>query len=103
MRLFRSLRRRSMNLMNLNDPDSPPPEPITPFDRRMRAAEGYIELGMFIDANAEINEIEPDERSLTEVLALRVRIYQKLEKWDLMISVAQTLTRRDPENVRWIV
>lgn len=40
--------------------------------RRIRAAQGYIELGMFLDANAELEDIEPEKRDASEVLAFRV-------------------------------
>jgi hypothetical protein len=52
------------------------------FERRIRAAEGYVELGMFLDANSELEEIEADRRQDVEVLELRLRIYSALEKWN---------------------
>ncbi len=73
------------------------------FERRTQAAEGYVELGMFLDANAELEEIEPELRTDTQILALRVRIYSALEKWDLMLVVAKELALRDPHNVQWAV
>jgi hypothetical protein len=50
------------------------------FKSRITAAEGYVELGMFLDANEELEQIDADQRSHTEVLALRVRIYSALTK-----------------------
>lgn len=50
--------------------------------RHLRAAEGYVELGMFLDANAELDEIAPDLRAAPEVLAVRLGIYSGLKKWE---------------------
>ncbi len=62
----------------------------------MRAAHGYIELGMFEEANAELEEIDPFRRHLPDVLIARVAIYQALKKWDLMAVVAQKLVEWNP-------
>lgn len=59
--------------------------------QRLRAAHGYIGLGMFEEANAELKEIDPLCRHLPEVLMARVAIYGALEKWDLMAIVAKQL------------
>ena len=52
--------------------------------RHLQAAEGYVELGMFLDANAELEEIDPDLRAAPEVLAVRLGIYTGLKRWELM-------------------
>jgi hypothetical protein len=58
---------------------------------------------MFLDANEELEKIEPDVRHVPEVLALRLCIYQKLEKWDLMQAVAKKLARYDPADAQWTI
>ncbi len=73
------------------------------FQRNLLAAEGFIELGMPLDATAELEEIDPELRSATEVLALRVRIYSMLKCWKAMQTVSRTLALRDPDNVQWTV
>lgn len=73
------------------------------FDRRLRAAEGYMELGMPVDAHAELEEIAPESRDHSDVLALKVRIYRSLEKWESMQAVARTLAFRDPQSAHWVV
>ena len=57
----------------------------------LTAAQGYCELGMFLDADGELEKIEPDVRHLPEVLGVRVEIFRHLEKWDLMQAVAKKL------------
>lgn len=69
--------------------------------KHLTAAEGYVELGMFLDANGELEEIDPEVRHVPEVLAVRVKIYRALGKWELMRTVAKKLTDYDPENPRW--
>ena len=71
--------------------------------RHLMAAEGYVELGMHLEANGELEEINADFRHLPEVLAIRLQIYRALEKWDLMQVVARALARQEPENVHWAV
>jgi tetratricopeptide (TPR) repeat protein len=46
---------------------------------------------MFLDADAELERIDPDVRHLPEVLGVRVEIYRNLEKWELMQAVAKKL------------
>ena len=71
-----------------------------PFERadqqHLGSAHGYIELGMFKEANAELEEIDPFCRSAPEVLITRVIIYQALKKWDLMAIVAKKLVEWNP-------
>jgi hypothetical protein len=52
---------------------------MTPFDRHLQAAQGYLELGLPLDAHEELEQIEPEMRTVVEVLVLRVAIYQALE------------------------
>jgi hypothetical protein len=64
----------------------------TPDRQHLQAAHGYIELEMFEEANAELEEIEPFCRHLPEVLVARLAIYHGLKKWDLLAVVAKRLT-----------
>lgn len=69
--------------------------------KHLTAAHGYVELGMFVDANAELEEIDPEVRHVPEVLEVRLQIYRALEKWELMQSVSKELTEVDPTESRW--
>ena len=44
---------------------------------------------MPLDADAEVDEIDPEQRDATEVLTLRVRIYSALQRRELMQAVAK--------------
>jgi tetratricopeptide (TPR) repeat protein len=67
------------------------------------AACGFLQLGMALDADAELDKIDPFNRAAPEVLALRVEIYRKLEKWELMREIAKRLNEFEPDEVQWIV
>jgi hypothetical protein len=44
-------------------------------ERHRRAALGYVELGMYLEADVELDKIDPLCRAAPEVLAVRVEIY----------------------------
>jgi tetratricopeptide (TPR) repeat protein len=69
--------------------------------RHLNAAQGYVELGMHLDANEELEKLDPDVRTVPEVLAVRLQIYAGLEKWELMRIVADKLASFDPNCVEW--
>jgi hypothetical protein len=45
--------------------------------------------------------MDPDVRHVPEVLAVRAGIYEVLEKWERMQTVAKKLTEFDPGNPAW--
>src|SRR5688572_18094175 len=50
------------------------PIPLTPDDaQRLRAAEGYLTLGMHLEANDELEQIDPEARHVPEVFEVRRR------------------------------
>jgi len=55
--------------------------PLEPPDQQhWQAAVGYVELGMFQDANDQLEKIDPFNRAAPEVLAVRLAIYHGLRK-----------------------
>jgi hypothetical protein len=69
-------------LVSINVPLEPPDQ------QYWQAAVGYVELGMFQDANDQLEKIDPFNRAAPEVLAVRLAIYRELKKWEL--DVPQT-------------
>ena len=65
-----------------------------------RAAVGYVELGMFQEANDQLENIDPFNRAAPEVLAVRIAVYQGLKKWELMREVAKRLAEFQPDEIR---
>ena len=71
--------------------------------KRLEAAEGFLALGMPMEAHDELESIAPEARHLSEVLEVRLGIFENLERWELVQTVAATLTKRDPQNLRaWL-
>jgi hypothetical protein len=64
---------------------------------------GYAELGMYRDANEQLEKIDPFLRAAPEILDLRIEIYRGLEKWELMQVIAQKLAEFEPDNLQWII
>jgi tetratricopeptide (TPR) repeat protein len=78
--------------------------PLEPPDQQYwQAAVGYVELGMFQDANDQLEKIDPFNRAAPEVLAIRLAIYRGLEKWELMQQIAKRLKEFEPDNVQWTI
>jgi lipopolysaccharide biosynthesis regulator YciM len=77
--------------------------PMDMFDRHITAAQGYVELGMHVDANEELEHLDPEHRILPAVVALRVEIYRALKKWDLMQTVAKMMALHEPNEAQWTV
>ena len=50
--------------------------------RHLRAAEGWLELGDFVSASDELEEISAQERAHPGVLSLRYAIYSKVGRWE---------------------
>ena len=73
---------------------------MTPFERHLQAAQGYLELGLPLEANEEIEQIPPEFKTVAEVLAVRVEIFRALDAWDLMEAVARQLCQRRPDDVQ---
>jgi tetratricopeptide (TPR) repeat protein len=78
--------------------------PLEEPDRRhWQAAAGYVELGMFLEADTELDKIDPFNRAAPEVLATRVAIYRGLEKWELMREIAKRLADFQPNDIEWTI
>src|SRR5690349_15878532 len=78
--------------------------PLEPIDQKhLSAAEGFAQLGMYLDADAELDNIDPYCRATPEVLAVRLEIYSGLQKWELMQVVAEKLANYDPANAQWAI
>ena len=58
---------------------------------------------MFLEANTELDKIDPFNRAAPEVLALRVAIYRGLEKWELMQEIAKRLADFQPDDIQWTI
>ena len=78
--------------------------PLEPPDKQFfEVACGYTDLGMYRDADAELEKIDPFNRAAPDVLALRIAIYCGLEKWELMAELAKRFTEFQSDDPQWVV
>jgi tetratricopeptide (TPR) repeat protein len=71
--------------------------------RRLRAAEGWLELGDANSADDELKEISSGEQTHPAVLQVRYAIYAKHGQWDIATDVAGDLANELPDDAQsWI-
>jgi predicted Zn-dependent protease len=64
-------------------------------------AHGYVELGMYSDAEEQLNEMSPESRHLPETLAVTSEIHRGRKDWAAMQTVVKQLAEHDPDNPQW--
>jgi len=70
---------------------------LSPEDfQHLTAADGYCELKMYLDADAELEQIPDKRRHLPDVLAINLKIYD-----GMMHVMAKNLVEYDPDNEQW--
>ncbi len=77
---------------------------LTPPDsHHLLAAQGWLELGDYLEADAELESISPRNRIHPDVLEIRWRIYSSAKKWSACLDIASTLLMLAPErSFGWI-
>lgn len=86
----------------MKTPRTIPPLPA-PHSHHLRAAEGWLELGNYLEANAELDEIAPQLRAHPAVLNQRWQIYAEAKRWDAALELANTLVQLLPDDVHnWL-
>ena len=74
------------------------PEERQALSKHLRAATGYLDLGMAEDAWSQLEEIEARHRGLLEVLRLRLEVCRALNSWELMAEIANHLHKAEPQD-----
>ena len=64
----------------------------------MKRAEGWLELRLPMEANEELEEIQPTMRAHPAVLMLRYSIYAAAKKWDMAFEIATFLHQQLPDD-----
>ena len=77
------------------------PKPSLIDFKHLKAAEGFVELGMYLEAEDELGQIDPYCLIDPQVLRVRLELYAGLQNWGLMQMVARRLTQCDPGKVQW--
>ena len=72
-------------------------KPLSPADRtHVQAAEGWLDLGNHVEANAELENLAPANRAHPDLLQVRWRVYAKAGKWAACLDIATSLTQMTP-------
>ena len=72
--------------------------------RHLEAAEGWLELGLHLEANEELEKITPQLRGHPDALELRWHIFAKEKKWEACVDIAEAkinVPRGSREKVIW--
>jgi tetratricopeptide (TPR) repeat protein len=69
-----------------------------PDRRHLEAAQGWLELGNWLEANKELERITPQLRAHPDVLRMRVEIYSAAKKWDYAAENMNALCRMVPDD-----
>jgi Flp pilus assembly protein TadD len=67
------------------------------FERHLRAACGYAELGMTAESVSELNAMEAQFQERPEVLQLRLHHLMRKKQWTRALSISRKLCRVAPE------
>jgi tetratricopeptide (TPR) repeat protein len=70
----------------------------SPDDHHLRAAQGWLELGNWREANEELERISPSTRAHPAVLTIRWHVYVAAKHWPLAVEMARALTTLMPED-----
>lgn len=59
--------------------------------RLLEAAQGYAALGLYIQANRELEQMSSDTRHWPEALAVKLAIFDGLKLWEMVEIIAAQL------------
>ena len=65
--------------------------------RHLDAAEGWIELGLHLEAAVELEKITPQLRGHPDVLELRWHINAREKKWETCVEIAAAVIKLAPQ------
>jgi tetratricopeptide (TPR) repeat protein len=70
---------------------------MKPEERHISAAQGYLELGLYEEARAEINELQESCNERSDVVELNVLCCMGERLWEQALQYAQRLCELEPE------
>lgn len=74
-----------------------------PDSHHFQAASGWLDLGNWQEANAELERICPQNRTHPAVLEVRYEIYASGTRWEACVDIAETIVKLYPESTfGWI-
>jgi hypothetical protein len=70
----------------------------------LTTAEGFLDLGMVDEAWSELDEIEPLERAHPSVVAIRLRILERMARFETGVEIARGAVRVHPDELElWLL
>jgi Flp pilus assembly protein TadD len=76
--------------------------PLEPEDLKiLQCSAGYAQLGMFAEAQEQLDSLRRDAHEEPEALAVLAEIHRGHGRWSHMQTVASQLADLDPENPQW--
>ncbi len=76
-------------------------EPLQhPDTLHLRATLGWLELDNHLEANEELDRIQPELRAHPDVLKLRWEVFVQGKQWEMAQEISGTLTRMLPDDPR---
>lgn len=74
-----------------------------PATLHLQAAQGWLELGNHIEADAELDNITPELRAHPDVLKVRWQIYATAKQWEAALEIAAAIIQMAPDDpVGWV-
>jgi tetratricopeptide (TPR) repeat protein len=67
------------------------------WDRRIVAAQGYVELGLHEEARGELSHLPPEVHERPDVMELNVLCHMNDHRWAEALGLAQELCRTEPD------
>jgi predicted Zn-dependent protease len=65
---------------------------------QLDAAQGWLGLGNYTEANEELEKITPTKRAHPDVLRVRYEVYAAAEKWEGAAEIAKAISELAPES-----
>jgi hypothetical protein len=69
--------------------------------RSLESAQGYAALGLYMQANQELEQMSADTRLWPEVLEVKLAVFDGLRLWEMVEIVALQLAEAARGNPRW--
>lgn len=67
------------------------------WDRRIVAAQGYVELDLHDEARRELLHLPPDQQNRVDVIEIRVLCHMHEQQWVEALKLSQKLCRLQPD------
>jgi len=71
--------------------------------RLLESAQGYAELGLYMQANRELEQMSAGSRDWPEVLAVKLAVFVGLGLWEMVEIAAAQLAECAAGNPQWML